>query len=115
MNRKLAYSLLWSTIEDYSGLWELFWEVNSTLKGNSSHNKELTRKILLYFLENNLIKLYFDKWGNDQLEEVDSEEAREIVMGEKFWSPPKLNDICVKIGSTDKGEEYYNRELIGEL
>ncbi len=117
MNKELIYKLLWSTIEDFVGLWELHWEVNSNLKSDSSSNKELAKKILLYLLGFGLIKLYYDKWGDDQLEEISQQEAIEIIKGEKFWLPPEVNDLCVKIGSTEKGEKCYNEELIedGEL
>ncbi len=115
MSKELIYKLLWSSIEDFVGLWELHWEVNSNLKSDSTSNKELAKKILLHFLEVGLIKLYYDKWGDDQLQEISKQEAIEIIKEEKFWSAPKVNDVCVKIGSTEKGEKYYNEELIEDV
>jgi len=113
MNTELIYKLLWSTIEDFVGLWEILWEVNSTLPNNDEKkNKKLAKKILIYFLEAELIKIYYDKWGNDQLQEINQQEWRKIINREKFWLPPKINDVCVKVGSTEKGERYYNEELI---
>lgn len=115
MNKELIYKLLWSTIEDFVGLWELHWEVNSTLISDSSSNKEFAKKILLYLFEVGLIKFYYDKWGDDQLQEINQIEAIEIIKEEKYWSPPEVNDICVKVGSTEKGEKYYNEELIEDV
>lgn len=112
MNKKLIYNLLWSTIEDFVGLWELLWEVNSNLKHDSPSNKELVKKIILYLLEVGLLKLYYNKWGDDKLEEISHQEAIKTIKGDNFWLPPKVNDLCVKIGSTEKGEKYYNEELI---
>lgn len=115
MNLELTYKLLWSTIEDFVGLWELYWEVNSTLKSDSPSNKELAKKTLLHLSEIGLIRLYYNKWGDDHLQEVSQQEAIEIIKGEKFWSPPEMNDLCVKVGSTEKGEKYYNEELIKDV
>ena len=49
ISKELMYKLLWATIEEYAGLWELHWEVNSALKViSASKNKELARKILFF-------------------------------------------------------------------
>ena len=115
MNRQLVYKILWSTIEEFVGLWEILWEVNTILHKDVSKNKELAKKIVFYFLETELIKLYYDTWGNDELREIDNQEAMEIIKGEKFWLPPEINDVCVKAGSTEKGEKYYNEELMEDI
>ncbi len=112
MSKKIIYKLLWSAIEDFVGLWELHWEVNTILKSDSYSNKELIKRVLLYFLDARLINLYYDKWGDNQLQKISQQEAIEIIKGEKFWSAPQMNNVCVKVGSTEKGEKYYNEELI---
>ena len=112
---ELMNKLLWSTIEDYVGLWELTWEVNSILKSNNSSNKALTKKILLNFLNAGLIKLYYNKWGDVPNKEISLQEAIEVLESEEFWLAPKLNDLCVKISSTKKGEKYYNEDLISDI
>ena len=114
-NKELIYKLLWSTIEDYVGLWELHWEVNTALKVVSNLNKEFVKKTLQYFLDANLVKFYYDKWGDAQLQEINRQEAMEIINGDRFWLPPAINDWCVKVGSTEKGEKFYNEELIDDF
>lgn len=116
MMKELVYKILWSTIEDFVGLWEINWEVNTFFPNNSSsQNKEFARKILVYFIENDLVKLYFDKWGGDELSELNKKEALEITREEKFWDPPSINDRCIKVGSTEKGEMYYKKESIKDI
>ncbi len=40
----LVYKILWSTIEDFVGLWEILWEVNSILSENGpKENQELAK------------------------------------------------------------------------
>lgn len=115
MKNELRYKLLWSTIESFVGLWELRWEANSIVGEDASKNEDLIKKLFLYFLETGLVELYFDKWGSEELQAIDQKEAMEIIKGDDFWHPPKMNDICVKIGSTKKGEKYYNEKLLGDI
>ena len=112
----IIYKILWSTIEDFVGLWEILWELNSILPENSQEqNHDILKKILKYFLEQGLIRIYVSKWGNDELEAKDFSEAINLIENEKFWNAPAINDLCVKIGNTEKGEKYYNEELIGNF
>ena len=115
MKKELIYNLLWSTIEEYTGLWELQWEINSEKNGVFDSSKKLGKEILFVFLEAGLIKLYYDKWGNDQLQEISREEAVKKINEDIFWVPPEINDVCIKVGSTEKGEKYYNEDLLDQL
>lgn len=111
--KDLAYKILWSTIEDFVGLWEILWELNS-LRPNKSQeeNQEIARKILICFLKQNLISFYMSQWGSDELKELEFSEAFKLVEDDKFWNPPAINELCIKIGNTEKGEKYYNEELV---
>jgi hypothetical protein len=106
----IASKILWSTIEDFVGLWEILWELNSILPKNSQkENQEKAKEILIYFLEQNLVTFYWSKWGSEELEELQFNEALKLLGGEKYWDAPAINELCVKIGSTEKGEMVYNK------
>jgi hypothetical protein len=78
--KDIVYKILWSTIEDFVGLWEILWEINSLLPQKSQYeNQENLKKILKYFLEQNLVTFYFNTWGSDELEELQLEEAVKIL------------------------------------
>lgn len=114
--KNIAYKILWSTIEDFVGLWEILWELNSELPENSQReNRDISKKILRYFLEQNLVTIYVSKWGSDELEAKDYSESLNLIEDEKLWNAPVINELCVKIGNTEKGEKYYNEELIGDF
>lgn len=114
--KDIVYKVLWSTIEDFVGLWEVLWELNSVLPENSQkENQEISKKILRYFLEQNLVTIYVSKWGGDELEEKDFSRALNLIEDEKYWNAPAINEFCIKIGSTAKGEKYYNEELVGDF
>ena len=114
--KELVYKILWSTIEDFVGLWEILWELNSVMSENGQiENQELAKKILRYFLVQKLIKLYINKWGSDDLEELQFKEAIKILDDEKYWNAPKINALCIKIGNTEFGEKFYNQDLLGDF
>jgi len=114
--KDIVYKILWSAIEDFVGLWEILWELNSVLTDKSQEeNQEIARKILRYFLEQNLITFYVSKWGSDKLEELDFGEALKLIEDKKYWNAPSINELCIKIGNTEKGEKFYNEELIEDF
>ena len=113
---EIIYKILWSTIEDFVGLWEILWELNSELPEKSQiENQESARKILRYFLEQNLVIFYVNKWGSDKLEGLQFNEALKILEDEKYWNAPRINELCIKIGNTEKGENFYNNDLLGDF
>lgn len=111
--RKLYISkILWSSIEDYVGLWELVWELNSS---GLSDSRSLVDSILKYLLKEKLIKLYYSKWGKDELLEIDNEHVSSLLLDSKYWEAPSLDQLCIKVGSTIKGEEYYENNRIEDI
>lgn len=112
----MIYTILWSTIEDFVGLWDILWELNTAFPENSQkENQESAKKILRYFLEQNLVTFYMSKWGCDELKELQFEEALKVLDEEKYWNAPEINELCIKIGNTEKGEKFYNEELVGDF
>lgn len=114
--KETIYKILWATIEDFVGLWEVCWELNSIYpKNKKKDNQFIAIKIIQYFLEQELVSLYLSIWGNDELNEVSLEEATQLLKDEKYWDAPAINEVCIKIGNTKKGEKYYNKNLINDI
>lgn len=114
--KDVAYKILWSTIEDYVGLWEILWELNSLFPENGQkENQVRAKQILKHFLEQNLVTFYMSTWGSDKLTELQFKEASKMLNGEKYWQAPQKNEQCIKIGNTEKGEKCYNDELLGDI
>lgn len=110
MNEVLK-KVLWSTIEDFVGLWEIAWELNSLLSHNDAlKNQKMAKKIVDLFLKRDLVRLYFNKWGSEKLEKISLEDTLNILDQKKYWDAPNLNDLCIKVGSTHKGELVYKSE-----
>lgn len=111
--KDIIYKILWSTIEDFVGLWEILWELNSVLPEKShNENRETARKILKHFLEQHLVIFYLNKWGSDEFEELKYTEALKLLEEERYWNAPDLDELCIRIGNTEKGERFYTNELL---
>jgi hypothetical protein len=113
MEEEIAYKILWATIEDFTGLWEIFWEINTDIPNAESENKKNIKQILHKFLVDGLVVFYTGKWGSDQSDlHLDIEESVKALDQEENWSAPDFGKFCIKIGSTEKGEKYYTEELL---
>ncbi len=53
--------------------------------------------------------------GSDDLKELEFEEALNILEERRYWDAPQIDELCIKIGSTEKGEKYYNEELLSNF
>lgn len=116
LSREVVNKILWSTMEDCVGSWEIVWELNSLYpeSGEDLH-REIAKRIVGYFLDHGLVSLYYERWGRNDVSAIAVDEGRMIIDQDVFWTVPSINEICVKVGSTEKGEEYYNSESIGDL
>jgi hypothetical protein len=113
MKKEIAYKILWATIEDFAGLWEVLWEINTSYPDAELENKNIIKQILHKFLLDNLVVFYVEKWGNEQLgSPLNLADSIKALNQEENWSAPGFDQICIKISSTDKGEKYYNEELL---
>lgn len=111
--KNIVSKILWSAIEDFIGLWEILWELNSLQ--NKVNEKAEAIKIIRLLLDNDLIKLYVSRWGTTKLKELSNEEDIRILADARYWDAPEINQECIKVGSTRKGEDYYNSNKIEDL
>jgi hypothetical protein len=61
------------------------------------------------------VTFYLNKWGNKELQELPFQESLKILEEEKYWNSPAINELCIKIGNTEKGKIFYNEELVGNI
>ena len=106
IHQEIVSKILWSTIEDFVGLWEILWELNSLQQKTNSRDDAI--KILNFLQANKLITFYFSKWGSDELIKISEEEVSKLIANDTYWSPPELGQECIKVGSTKEGEDVYN-------
>lgn len=116
IKKDILLKILWSTIEDFVGLWEINWELRVLLPANNNtQNKVIAKKIIEHFLENGLVTLYYSKWGDQEIENIPLVEAKYLLNQNKYWSAPAIGETCIKIGITDKGSLFYIEDKINDL
>jgi hypothetical protein len=113
MSKEIRLKILWSTIEDFVGLWEVVWELNSlAIQDNNQRN---AIDILTYLNKNDFVRFYYSIWGQDDLVEIPNDQALKVLTEDKYWKPSSFGEKCVKVGSTIKGENYYNNNYELEI
>lgn len=95
--------ILWATIEDYVGLWEINWEFND---GKIKHSEIV--QILMQFLKKKYVELYFCKEPYGELKKVQGNSEALIIDAKNWQEPLKGGDISVRVSATKLGERYYN-------
>lgn len=112
--KEIVAQILWSTIEEFVGLWEIQWELNS-LQANYNNNNDIAKAILTYLMNENLVSFYFSYWGQEKVTEISKNEVLKLLDNEINWNAPLINEKCIKVGSTVRGEEYYNEDKITDI
>lgn len=118
MERYMFKTVLWATIEDYAGLYSLIWELNSLLpeeyellpKEYEIINLAPARNILSFYLEEDYVSLFYNKWctTNFELKEIPKEKALKLILEDSCWTAPSNTDIYITASATQKGEDLYN-------
>jgi hypothetical protein len=102
-------ALLWASIEDYCGLWELVWELNTLHPNNSSQeNQRIALRYVLYFLSKDLVKLFYCQEPYGRLTEVVGIDSYvDFLQESNIWAPPLPGTRSVRVSATGAGEKYY--------
>ena len=101
--------IIWAAIEDYIGVWEIPWELSS-LSDSDSEKLRISKKIVELLLKRNLVKLYSCKEPYGEMIELSNfDEEMKILNDDKIWNTPKENDIGIRIGATQIGQDYYDK------
>jgi hypothetical protein len=109
MSDKILKKILWASIEDYCGLWEIVWETNSFQPQNTiEQNHEIALNITNDLLVKNMINLFFcqEPYGKLTLIE-DRKKCTKILQNNDFWKEPSASSISVRVSATSKGREWY--------
>jgi hypothetical protein len=103
--------ILWACIEDYAGLWELLWEVNSAFPEiTEDERREQCSGLLLQMLERDLVNIYQCQEPYGELIPLKISEAREVLVNRVNWKAPELNAISIRVGATLLGNEVFEKQ-----
>jgi hypothetical protein len=103
-----ARTALWQAIEDYSGLWELLWELKTQRPevDDRQLRSEASAAVADLVLRG-LIDLYRCQEPYGQLSKIATEEITTVLAEDAVWAEPEKGGISVRMGATQAGEETY--------
>lgn len=105
---ELARRVLWLAIEDYSGLWEVIWELNSLAPSrDSGQSRVLAKRLVHDLLVKGLIQIYRCQEPDGELLAVPTADGKKILERTDAWKPPEFDGCSWRIGATEKGEQAY--------
>ena len=104
----MVKAMLWACVEDYAGLWELVWELNTQFPNYAASDREAAaRHGVAALVETGLVKLYRCQEPYGELTELDAAGAEAAVASRKNWEAPANNAVSIRAGATDQGKTAY--------
>lgn len=100
---------LWLSIEDYSGLWEVVWDIR-TQHPQKSPDAALddARTAVEVLLHRGWIELYLCRdLLVDELEVLSAEEVSAALADPIAWQPPEPGALSFQVAATALGEREY--------
>ena len=75
--------------EDYTGLYEIIWSLNTKYPGVSREQKvDVARKVFSELLRENRVAVFENVWGSSKFEPVDPKTALNAVANDSAWEEP---------------------------
>jgi hypothetical protein len=99
--------VLWASIEDYVGVWEIPWELSSNGDVPQNISENLAFIIITILFDFELINYYecIEPYGDLKL--VNYKDAN-FEQSKRFWLIPDNGEIGVRISTSKAGEELYH-------
>jgi hypothetical protein len=96
--------------EDYSGLWEVYFEAKDIF-GELSQNELIgrARKVINKFLDLGWIQLYWcnEPLTNQRVKPVEQSDVMEALSVVRYWEPPEKDSVSIRFLATGEGERIY--------
>jgi hypothetical protein len=106
---KARVMALTDAAEDYWGLYELVWELNTKYPDSSGDERlQVARAALTGLLQDGLVELFSARWSPSHYEAVSAGRAVALVALDSAWRPPSDADgTFVAFAVTDAGRRAY--------
>jgi hypothetical protein len=109
----LVKNLLWDGVEDFTGLWDVVFEVQRTegfAQSSAEECREKAREVLELLLADGLIDLYLCRWplDNDAAKVVPPDDRSAILRTDLSWTVEA--ETLVWFATTDKGFDFYSEK-----
>ena len=105
-HQEISKKILWSGIEDYTGLWEIYWELNSAYAGLSETEKrQILCKLLISFVDQNWVTLFWCKEPYGELTTIENSVVKDILSNPLVFNEPDSENFAIRFKTSQLGEE----------
>ena len=104
-NLSVEEKALWLAIEDYSGLWEVFWEMDPEL--TQTQKREIAEQAVRSLLARGWIALYRCYGVSEEEQPLPLAEYEGALSDPANWNTPTAGSVQVLIGATEEGKRAY--------
>ena len=108
-SKDILKAILWASIEDYCGLWELVWEINSlNLNLPQKESQYAALQCMLYLTSKDFVRLFYCQEPYGKMTEIDDINSYpNLLHNSKAWAPPLPKARSIRVAATKAGERYY--------
>lgn len=108
---RIEQEVLSAAVEDYTGLWEILWQLNNEFPGAPPfENRRAATRVIASLVDRGLVALYLGSDFPSGARRIALDEVAEVLRADANWSEPPPHAEHVRLAATDAGE----RELYGE-
>jgi hypothetical protein len=101
---------LWQAIEDYSGLWELLWEMHTVdPEGDPNNHAEQARAAVHELVDRGWIEPYYCQEPYGDMIRIPQQAVASVLANPLNWDAPPKNGQSVRISATAIGEKAYRQ------
>ena len=104
--QEISKKILWSGIEDYTGLWEIYWELNSAYAYLSETEKrQILCELLISFVDRNWVTLFWCKEPYGELKIIENSVVKDILSNPLVFNEPGSGNFAIRFKTSQLGEE----------
>jgi hypothetical protein len=107
--QKAQRVILWAAIEDYAGLWELVWELNTAFPDADESEKLATcQQVTRELISDGHVELFRCEEPDGNLTKLPTDEALTLLSALSSWKTPDDDATSLRVSATTSGEKLYH-------
>lgn len=102
---KIEREILSAAVEDYTGLWEILWQLNTDYPEKPPEaNRRMAADAIVSLAERGLIALYLGAEFPAGARRIEPAEVSSVLDADAHWNEPAAHAEHVRLAATDSGE-----------
>ena len=98
---------LLSGLEDYTGFYELLWELKHFPDATETEKVAAASSVLAALLSENFVEVFSSIWASGSFVPVANDRATALIADPKSWKQPESSESYLAFATTPTGEAAY--------